>query len=475
MGPRTRPRSFRVVLGLAVAALALGVLAPASRSAGATVTLARMSIRIDTTSDWTALLVTGRLAGTRVTSNPSGVNVTVRDSMIDLHGVPSSGASVELDTVFEEASGAPTISFAIQKGFRGAARAVVDNTSHAPFTAFAASNDRQSMADSTNQMTWSLARDSVMGTVPFELDHADGRRLVLAFYYGWYSSGTYDSMRAPDQPQFRADTQSVDDVYAMASQARAHGIDGFIQSWAGEGHDGPEMTATLAAAERAGTVVSGYLETATANAVASELLAPQTFFVTRWLAELIDRAASPAFLRADGVPVVFVYQMAKLPASEWRVVLSTLESTGRSVRLVGDATSPAYRDVEWGLHRYNPNVENGRVMSESDLAAWNDRWSVDVRAGALTGAGGATRLFAATVSPGYTSPGLLSFGPRVDRGADGERYQDNWDATVGADPDWVLVTSWNEWFEATAVQPSVAYGDRALQQTSINAAAFRQR
>ena len=34
---------------------------------------------------------------------------------------------------------------------------------------------------------------------------------------------------------------------------------------------------------------------------------------------------------------------------------------------------------------------------------------------------------------------------------------------MAAQPDWVLITSWNEWFEGTSVEPSVEYGDLALQ------------
>jgi hypothetical protein len=60
----------------------------------------------------------------------------------------------------------------------------------------------------------------------------------------------------------------------------------------------------------------------------------------------------------------------------------------------------------------------------------------------------------------------------VSRGANGERYQLTWDAALANDPDWVLVTSWNEWYEGTVVQPSVRAGDLALLQTKANAATF---
>jgi hypothetical protein len=52
------------------------------------------------------------------------------------------------------------------------------------------------------------------------------------------------------------------------------------------------------------------------------------------------------------------------------------------------------------------------------------------------------------------------------RGTNGERYADTWRAAVGSDPEWVLITSWNEWYESTHIAPGVNSGGRALEQTA---------
>ena len=36
------------------------------------------------------------------------------------------------------------------------------------------------------------------------------------------------------------------------------------------------------------------------------------------------------------------------------------------------------------------------------------------------------------------------------------------DAAIAARPDWVLIVSWNEWLEATEIEPSVENGSREL-------------
>jgi len=84
------------------------------------------------------------------------------------------------------------------------------------------------------------------------------------------------------------------------------------------------------------------------------------------------------------------------------------------------------------------------------------------------------RLFAATVSPGYDDRNARGADrPVAPRGSNGERYAASWTAAMTAAPDWVVITSWNEWFEGTAVQPSENFGDMASRQTADLASRFR--
>jgi hypothetical protein len=84
------------------------------------------------------------------------------------------------------------------------------------------------------------------------------------------------------------------------------------------------------------------------------------------------------------------------------------------------------------------------------------------------------RLWAATVAPGqnmsYAKP---LFPDDVDR-KNGERYKMTWSVATCSDPDWVLITSWNEWFEATHIAPSERFGYQALNQTKTLSAGYHQ-
>ena len=59
--------------------------------------------------------------------------------------------------------------------------------------------------------------------------------------------------------------------------------------------------------------------------------------------------------------------------------------------------------------------------------------------------------------------------PVTDRWG-GETYRVLWREAIAAAPDYVMITSWNEWHEGSELEPSVEYGSSILDET----AAFSQ-
>ncbi|MCL4394129.1 MAG: SH3 domain-containing protein, partial [Chloroflexi bacterium] len=55
----------------------------------------------------------------------------------------------------------------------------------------------------------------------------------------------------------------------------------------------------------------------------------------------------------------------------------------------------------------------------------------------------------------------------------GDFYRETWNAAFSTYPDWIIITSWNEWVEGTMIEPSVSYGNLYLDITRQFAGQFK--
>ena len=72
----------------------------------------------------------------------------------------------------------------------------------------------------------------------------------------------------------------------------------------------------------------------------------------------------------------------------------------------------------------------------------------------------------ATVMPGYNDRKTGRGNAFADGRENGAYYVRSWQAAIGSAPDWVIVTSFNEWPEGTYIEPSQAYGNLFLDLTA---------
>ena len=89
---------------------------------------------------------------------------------------------------------------------------------------------------------------------------------------------------------------------------------------------------------------------------------------------------------------------------------------------------------------------------------------------------GLGRVTTVTIIPGYDDRSLGRLRPRpVTSRWGGETYRVLWRAAIAAVPDWVLLTSWNEWHEGSELEASVEYGSRILDDTAAFSREFLAR
>lgn len=288
-------------------------------------------------------------------------------------------------------------------------------------------------------------------------------RLVLAFYYAWYDENTWTPEKVPDFPQQPYVSRDRGVMARHIEQAQQAGIDGFVVAWYGPSGQWNQTEANLAA----------LLEEAAARNFRIGILFESTspFFAgvedaTAAMAHALSvHAQHPAYLRVGGRPVVFVWRPHIWSVDTWRGIRQRTDPAGNALWLA-EGVDLAFQAVFDGHFLYS-NTWN----PPTDLDYTNQKF-----AGGVARASeqyGIRKYWVATVMPGYddtrTGRGNAF---RRDR-ENGGYYERSWQSAIGSNPDWVVITSFNEWPEGTYIEPSDAYGDRFLGLTSAWSARFK--
>ena len=67
-----------------------------------------------------------------------------------------------------------------------------------------------------------------------------------------------------------------------------------------------------------------------------------------------------------------------------------------------------------------------------------------------------------TIMPGYNDTAVRTPGDRLHYQ---NLYEDLWKMSLSFQPDFILITSWNEWHENTQIEPSLQRQDHLLKIT----------
>ena len=121
-----------------------------------------------------------------------------------------------------------------------------------------------------------------------------------------------------------------------------------------------------------------------------------------------------------------------------------------------------------GIHTYNPcgwvQKKTPAALRETSRKTFHD---------AVTVAKNHGKIACITVIPGYDDTKIRTPGINAER-QDGKTYEVLWDEAIRADPDWVLITSWNEWHEGSEIEPSWEYGDQYIRATAQYTRRFKK-
>jgi hypothetical protein len=295
-------------------------------------------------------------------------------------------------------------------------------------------------------------------------------REVLAFYYGWYGTAGHSGQdihwqdidtagktiaNCPDYPQDGPyDSLDAAVINRQIQQAKDAGITGLIASWWGQ-KDRTDQQFPLLLDAADGLKMAPYIETA-ANADA--LAADIAYLLKRY-------GKHKAWLRLHGKPVIFIFDrvIQALGRDGWKSAHAKVADKAAFVGPANDLLEINDRRTDFdALHIYSMQfpLSQPHATDAPVLAAFYRDWIAAQKG---------LKVTTATVMPGYDDhllPDRTGKRPIVDR-ANGQLFQALWRAALGAKPDWLLVVSFNEWHEASQIEPSVQFGNREL--TTIKA------
>jgi hypothetical protein len=286
-----------------------------------------------------------------------------------------------------------------------------------------------------------------------------------AYMFPWY--GTPDGPAGhwvhwdPNAPTLYTPAKGLYDsadaavIAQQMTEARTAGLDLFVVSyWDTEN---PPLQKYLDAANAAGIEISAMLETSVRGKGT-----PRQSVVDQ-LALIRDTVGShPAWMKANGQPVVFIYSRvsgeidaAPVGATGWDDWTWIAGQLAPSVPVVmfplGGPWSAQGAALFGGAFAFAANSGGGSYYTGSHGDDWAWMWTAR-QAGAL-----------------LAIPILPSIG-RLRTDADAPNYENQWHAARSVMPDMIIVNSWNEYHESTIIEPTAAFGTAYLDRTAIESA-----
>jgi hypothetical protein len=419
----------------------------------------RLRVELSGTSDWQYLRISDSgIASYYPDVLASGTTVSRGPNTMLIAGPGYQNVSATISMVVETYN-ANSFNVSLVKGKIGEAHMKLYRLNDATPVQILSLNNYETSGDATVSATVSRATLVANG---YTMPRIDPRRLVLSFYYPWFGEGSFDKGPWYDTPTAPYDTKNPEEVSKIVAQAHYAGVDGFVVSWDDVGDHTAAFDLAMNELAKRSMYASPVIELLTYKTSSGAFDVPA---IIDTMKKALQRSSNPAFLKVGSRPVLWTFGMWEMDVPTWTAIRAAVVSAGYNPFFMGEPMS-----TEWGLdgtYYYNPNgMTYDGIISKFNQIKRQLRYDAQVNPLVKQ------RLWAASVSPGqnmsYTTP---LFPQHQDR-KDGDRYDLTWSAALTSEPEWMLVTSWNEWFEATHITPSKKFGSRALNQTAAWSDAF---
>lgn len=179
-----------------------------------------------------------------------------------------------------------------------------------------------------------------------------------------------------------------------------------------------------------------------------------------------------SFLTVEGVPVVFLFEAARLNPDEWEKVVTDLENDGLNAILVGDNTNPQFYIACSGLAQWPDYEALAKDTTIPAVYTFHDKLLERLN---KNNKGKKDRFAASYVWPGFNDTGVWGWngGPRVLDRVNGQFYDATWQASLDNNTPWIIAATWNDFNEGTNIEPDREHGHDYLKATASYISRFK--
>lgn len=266
-----------------------------------------------------------------------------------------------------------------------------------------------------------------------------------------------------DLPTIQYNSSDASTIDRQLSWAATAGITGFISSWWGPGDTTDHNFATLLARAATLETTTGYHFASTIYFESDAPALSGTASIVSALRYVMAHYSNDShFFHWRGKPVLFFWDPLGQgrTLSLWASIRSQVDPNHAMI-WSAEGTDTTLLSVFDGLHLFSAAYW-GILQKNITTVDQGFRAKID----AYNRAHATQKIWAAGVLPGYDDtriPGRQ--GTYVVPRNNGATYRESWTGALASNPDWITITSFNEWFEGSMIEPSIHYGNLYLQIT----------
>ncbi len=295
-----------------------------------------------------------------------------------------------------------------------------------------------------------IKSDSLIEFIPPKFALQKIPKALLAFYYLWYTKDNWKYIPLDDEPEVFYSSDDEKTILKQIKFAKSNGLDGFITSWDGPNtYSDKNFKKFLNLSQKNKFKSAIYYETLTSTGPRSE---EQIYQHLKYTIQTYGN--HPAIFKVFGKPLIAIWASNEIPIQRWKKIINRLNVEKLDATFIAMGFDVSNLEVFDGIHQYG-------VILINDLKKEYQIVSQIVKNYYMFG--GKQKVWIATVQPGYDErkiPNRPGFYKERNRG---KFYEQTFEAAINSNPDLIFLTSWNEWWENTHIEPG-----RKIKNTYLN-------